>query len=307
MKNKWISYQNGNYEVRLCLEGPLSGTKVRQNNENCLIPSRPESLDIQISSYCEQGCEYCYAACDRSGRLADLRAPFFDTLPEWTEIAININNPIPRDELQAFLYRMREKNIIVNATVNQHLFMEEASREYLFALQRLGLLYGLGISLIEPTEELLELISVFENVVIHTIVGIITIDDLLFMRGHNLKILFLGYKTRGRGKEFGEQNTLQIAERTYVLEQEINKLQPHFKVLAFDNLALEQLNMRQHVSQEDFSSSFMGPEGFTSYYIDAVNSTFARSSTDEECWDIGNKTTQEMFEFIQEYYNVIGD
>ena len=49
------------------------------------------------------------------------------------------------------------------------------------------LLYGIGVSLVEPTEEFINKIQEFPNAVIHTIAGLLTKKDLVKLILKNLK------------------------------------------------------------------------------------------------------------------------
>lgn len=52
-----------------------------------------------------------------------------------------------------------------------------------------------------------------------------------------------------------------------------------FKVVSFDNLAIEQLNVRRLMTDEEWNEFYMGDDGTMTYYIDMVEHKFARSST----------------------------
>lgn len=57
MNNNWAHYKNGNYTVHINLN---NGTKIRENDLDSLIPSRPESIDCKITNQCDMGCPYCF-------------------------------------------------------------------------------------------------------------------------------------------------------------------------------------------------------------------------------------------------------
>ena len=80
---------------------------------------------------------------------------------------------------------------------------------------------------------------------------------------------------------------------------DIMRLTDHFDVVSFDNLALEQLHMRDKLSDEDWEMFYAGDDGTVTFYIDLVNGTFARSSLSEIHYPIGNKTVDEMFQVIR--------
>ena len=52
-----------------------------------------------------------------------------------------------------------------------------------------------------------------------------------------------------------------------------------FNVVSFDNLAIEQLNVKRLLSNEEWDEFYQGDDGSSTYYIDMVERKFARSST----------------------------
>lgn len=54
--NKWVSYKNGNYYVRINL---ADGTKIRENDLDNFRADFPESMDIKITNSCDMGCTFC--------------------------------------------------------------------------------------------------------------------------------------------------------------------------------------------------------------------------------------------------------
>ena len=108
-------YKNGNYSVKILSDG----TKIRETNDDEFIPSFAENCDIKITDKCDGGCPFCYEGCTTNGRHGDiLNYKFLDTLHPYTELAIN-GNDLSHPDLVPFMYKMREKKIILNMTVNQ--------------------------------------------------------------------------------------------------------------------------------------------------------------------------------------------
>ena len=52
-----------------------------------------------------------------------------------------------------------------------------------------------------------------------------------------------------------------------------------FKVVSFDNLAIEQLEVKRLVKDDEWEEFYMGDDGNFTYYIDMVERKFAQSST----------------------------
>ena len=75
----------------------------------------------------------------------------------------------------------------------------------------------------------------------------------------------------------------------------------HFHVVSFDNLALEQLNVKRLLSKEQWDSFYMGDDGTYTFYIDLVNEMFGESSliTKDKMYPITNNIT-EMFQTIRD-------
>ena len=269
------NYTNGNYNVMLMEDG----TKLRMSNEDHFEPAFAESYDIKITSVCTgSNCEYCYEGCGPKGKYAALNQPFFDTIHPGTEIAIN-GNDLSHPELFDFLQRMKNRSVIVNMTVNQIHF--EKYFDILKAWMNDKLIWGLGVSLVEPTTKFIMMMKQIPNAIIHVINGIVTVPQLIKLADNNFKVLILGYKQLQRGKDYYESNSFYVGE----LQRDLNKTlfdeiipQNWFNNISFDNLALEQLNVREHVNREAWEKNYLGEDGQFSFYIDAVDGTFAKNS-----------------------------
>lgn len=289
------TYQNGNTKTILYNDG----TKIHVTNDEEFKYNWAESCDVQISQCCDNGCEFCYAGCSPKGIHGDLTNwKFLHTMHPYTELAINLQFPTPPD-LMEFLYTMKAQNVFVNATINQRHFMSEYGQQFIKFLVKMDLIKGIGISLVEPTEGFINAVKEFPNAIIHVIAGVVKQSDIKFMMDKGLKILILGYKHKGRGNNFYKDNALEIESKIYNLESNIMDLTDHFDVVSFDNLALEQLHMRDKLSDEDWEMFYAGNDGTVTFYIDLVDGTFARSSLSDIHYPIGELTVDEMFQVIQ--------
>ena len=63
-----------------------------------------------------------------------------------------------------------------------------------------------------------------------------------------------------------------------MLKEELPNLINHFQVVSFDNLALEQLDVKTLLGDK-WNNFYMGDDGQFTMYIDAVTGTFGKSST----------------------------
>lgn len=52
-----------------------------------------------------------------------------------------------------------------------------------------------------------------------------------------------------------------------------------FKIVSFDNLAIDQLNVRRLMSDDEWNEFYMGDDSEFTYFIDMVERKFAKSST----------------------------
>lgn len=286
------SYINGNYSVKIYDDG----TKLRYTNDDEFIAEFPENIDLKVTNYCDAGCLYCHEDSTRAGRHSYPfpSFKFFDSLRPHTELAIGGGNPLSYPDLAKFLRAMKERNIICNITINQIHF--EKSWAYINFLSKAGLVKGIGVSVIKPTDKLLSLVEHTNNAVFHTILGIQTLDDFYRISKNNkkFKVLILGYKNFRRGSLYKNK---YIDINTTKLASKIMELKSDFQVLSFDNLAIEQLDLKSKVSKAEWKMYYMGDDGNHTMYIDLVNQRFARNSTSEK--------TYKLLDNIDDMFNII--
>lgn len=286
-------YKNGNYDVILLEDG----TKIRYNKLDNLTPSFAESIDCTITTKCDGGCEYCYLECNNKGVHASLNQPFFDTLHEGQELALN-GNDLTHPHLLAFLIKMKKQGVICNLTVNQKHFLRNVDR--LRVLCDFELIHGIGISLTDSSDErLYKELKRFPNAVIHTIDGLLTKEDIDNMSDKGIKMLILGYKIIGRGVEYFNQHELDIDNNVKYLRDNIEEISKHFAVVSFDNLSLQHLDMKSKLSEKEWDALYMGNEGQYTFFIDAVNKKFAVSSLTKEKYDLMD-SVDSMFGKVRE-------
>lgn len=266
------SYQNGNYRTAIYSDG----TKIRETEDDAFIADFPENIDIKITNQCDMGCPMCHEDSKPDGNHGDImNAKFIDTLRPYTELAIGGGNALAHPDLVPFLKKLRDKHIIANLTVNQTHFMQ--NKEFLMTLTKQKLIYGLGVSLNKASREFIDAIKCFDNAVIQVINGLITYGELEILADNDLKMLILGYKEFRRGKEFKARNPY-IENNQIGLKESLKDLIPRFKVVSFDNLAIEQLDVKSLMTEEQWNEFYMGDDGNFTMYIDMVTETFAKNS-----------------------------
>ena len=289
------TYVNGNTIVTMYNDG----TKVRYTRDGQIpAPEFPESMDLKITNRCDLVCEMCSMRSTPDGDHADLDDPILDTIRPYTELAIGGGNPLEHPNLFAFLSRMQSKKVICNLTVNAAHFIPNAA--YLDWLSENGLIHGLGISVPEYVpEKLFSFLPRFPNAVIHTIAGYTPMKVFDRLANKNLNLLVLGYKNMGSGEEYMHSHPDLIASYFSALEDKLPSMRSQFKAIAFDNLAVQQLRLRDKMSQKEWDSLYMGDDGDFTMYIDLVKHTYAASSTHKPR-PIDASSIKELFQHVKE-------
>lgn len=285
-------YKNGNYNVRMY----SNGTKVRFNDKDHFAPAFAENCDVKITDKCDGGCPFCYEGCTANGKHGDILNPkFLDTLHPYTELAIN-GNDLSHPDLIPFMHKMQGKKIILNMTVNQMHF--ERHFDVIKEWTDKKLIYGLGVSLREPTVEFVNKIKQIPNSVIHIINGIFSNDDYEILKDNGLKVLILGYKQLRRGTDYYNSCHDDVQSKMSWLYGKLGDVLVHFEVVSFDNLAIEQLQVKRFLTNEEWESFYMGDDGSFTFYIDMVEGTFGKNSLATERYSILDNV-DDMFKKIK--------
>ena len=241
----------------------------------------------------------CYEGCTANGKHGDLfKYPFINTLHAYTELALN-GNDLDHPDIEKFLEFLREKKVFANITVNQNQFF--ANYDRIKDWQEKKMVYGIGVSLQNATDELIEKMNSIPNTVLHTIVGILSEDDIMKLKDHNIKILLLGYKQLQRGVNYLNSHNDEVNKNKQYVYDNLSDITNWFKVVSFDNLAIEQLDVKRIVPENEWEEFYMGDDGGYTFYIDMVKGEFSKNSIAQDRYPIGEKTIDEMFQFIQEH------
>lgn len=270
-------YKNGNVNTTIYSDG----TKERFTYDDEFYPAFAENMDIKICNRCGRGCPWCHEGSTPDGKLGDImNERFIDTLHPYQEVALGGGNVLEHPDLIPFLYKLKDKKVIPNITLNQKHF--EDNIDLVDDLISNKLIYGLGISLENPTTEFIEKVKRFPNAVIHVINGIVDGLQISMMADQDLKILILGYKNLRRGANFISREHIEVKAHQYWLYKNLPDLINKFAVVSFDNLAIEQLAIKERwneFSDRPWDEFYAGDDGMNTYYIDMVERKFARSST----------------------------
>ena len=290
-------YKNGNYYVEIWNDG--TKIRIQPDDDADFIPAFAENCDVKITDCCDGGCPFCYEGCTPEGKHGELlNLPLWDSLHPFTELAIN-GNDLSHPQLEQFLERMKEKQVIVNMTVNQKHFQRYYGR--LCRLSDSGLIHGIGISLVKTDPYCVDMVGkMFSNTVIHTIAGVTTPEQYKAMYDKGLKILILGYKFLGRGPQFYENNKGKILSNMMWITHNLEEIVNRFNVVSFDNLGLEQLAVKESgiLSDDEWNEFYMGDDGNYTFYIDLVKGEFAKNSVSDKRYPLLDNI-DDMFQKIR--------
>ena len=292
-------YKNGNTIVRI----ESDGTKIRYIPDNAIPhPEYPESIDIKITNKCDVTplCAMCHEQACADGEHADLLDPLLETLKPYTELAIGGGNPMIHPHLVSFLNKMKKQNVICNITVHWKTFTEYFYT--LKALQDEELIHGVGVSVNEQVPcEVLNMLCEMKNIVVHVVMGVAGEEVIRQLQNRGLKILLLGYKMFGRGITYKLLNKRTVEKNIGWIYDNLEDIMKTFEITSFDNLAVEQLDMKKRLEPELYDKVFMGEDGSFTMYIDLVKKEYSKSSTSMR-YNIDENDISKLFANLKERY-----
>jgi hypothetical protein len=271
-------YLNGNLHIKL----ESNGSRTIGCFEDKLVPNYPLNIDIRVSTSCSFANTLCKNFCHESAVVKGKDCDYevlkskLRGLPKGIELAIGCNKLTI--ELYKFLEWCNEQEYVANLTINQgHLSRDLAM--LLLAIDN-NLVQGIGISYrselpFNIPKQLLE----YEHVVFNVIIGIDNFNDVTNLSTKGVKrLVVLGMKDFGNylNKADYSNNNLQYKEWIWNISKWFGNDAP-FDNISFDNLAVEQLQMKRLLSTEQYNS-FYNYE--FSMYIDAANQIYRPSSRD---------------------------
>ena len=274
-----MRYKNGNADVWLDLR---DGTRVIEYPDNePLTLQTPLNIDIRVSTQCPYGydaitkqstCVFCHESALVNGQECHygiLQQVLIDAnLPMGTEIALGVNQVT--DDLIQFVKNLWKLGLVVNITMNERYIIEFGDT----GLKRLlPYVFGLGISYrsLQGCLSLPDWIADYPHTVIHVINGIDDFDDVKELGVKYRKLLVLGEKDFGFNRGKVNLDTPQHKQ----WKSNIMQLTKIFDIVSFDNLGLQQLEIRGKITDEEYKSFYQGEH---SMYINAVEQYFAPSS-----------------------------
>lgn len=300
-------YLNGNYLVKTSSYGStffgIEKRALRVGEE--LKSAFPDSIDLKISNRCSHGCPFCHESSTKEGRVLNLEKTkeILEQLPaKPIEIAVGGGNILEcLNETEDILDWLLEKGFRtrVTITLNDLKSTGNSSLDDRITKLLLDKVEGLGVSVsslkdIKLTKnsvdyfksslldytDLGKKLGYGPQAVYHVIAGITPVNDIKWIV-ENTKgsVLVLGYKQWGRAKD---TNLPDMNDLKHYLKNLIQNINTDLKSLGFDNLAIEQLGIKEMVGEDKWKGIYLGDEGSCSMYIDAVKGEFARTSRSPE-------------------------
>ena len=300
-------YTNGNYKVLLL----NNGTKVRYTNDDKFMPEFPENIDIKLTNNCPYNCEFCHENSSPTGESVDIKKLWKKlsdlALPSDIELALGGGALSTINNFKQLIISLPQ---ITNITINQKELNNIAFFNQLVWLStNYKNIFGIGISFNDMNDQksilrLKQLSSAApDSVVYHTIYGITTKEEyeFLYNKLHAQKVLVLGYKNFRRGEVYKSNHLEQMLENQKSFDKNLSVYREKFPTLSFDCLAVEQLNLKDKISDEDWNKYYMGDDGQFTMYIDLVKNEFAKNSSSSKRYKIqSGQTIRDLFKIIRE-------
>lgn len=293
-------YINGNTLVTLYDDG----TRTMFTKDDEFDLEFPINIDTKITDNCNNVAP-CNAFCHENSKPGGKHAPlsnfkFVNSLVAGTEVALGGGALTTHPKLEEILIKFKKKGVITNVTVHIQEVLNKA--DMLADFQKRGLIHGIGVS-VQPhefTELEKEQLSKLNNVVFHIINGIFDIGFLgeLSKAIAHPKLLILGYKDFGRGHQLYDKTRNLIEIKQNAMKNNLNEIIKMFDVVSFDNLAIEQLDIKNQVSKEEWEHCYQGDEGSLSMYVDAVKGEYAINSIAVKRYKITNNI-RSMFRTVK--------
>lgn len=291
------SYTNGNVKITLY----DNGTRIQEwDDSQSPNYELPISMDIKITNYCDRNplCSYCHEMSSLNGKHGDLDYLFniIKDLNPGTEIALGGGDPLTHPDLIEFLQKCQEIKLIPNITVNSFILNNQDKIHLLNYLIINKLVYGVGVSISDDFDfGLIKKLDNLNNVVYHVIAGVENVSILDKIKESPVKkVLILGYKEFGKGIKFYSEDVFKSLDNWYLnIDKYIKKMH-----LSFDNLGITQLNIKSHLSEQEWDSFYQGDDGLSTMYIDAVKQEIAKSSVSSLRYPLKGRM-KDLFETIK--------
>ena len=244
----------------------------------------PESIDIKITERCDNDCPFCYENASKVGRhcgYLDFTKMIDEISGHTAEVALGGGNPLLHPHILDMLDHAIDCHVLPAITVRDTdmlVFLENTEltpqMERIFDCAAVGLSFS-DLDTIEKVFELSNQWFRYKRIsyTVHFINRVHVIEDVLQHTERNEwnDVLILGYKDCGRGATYKPEHG-DMGAKTLL------NLPDFYGNVMFDNLAVEQLEVRNHVSDSEWKMFFGGHDGEYTMAVDLVNMRFAKNS-----------------------------
>ena len=211
-------YKNGNYWVAYNYSGRI---RLKFDGGEC-IPEFPELIDLKITDKCLHGCPFCYMGSTKEGKHADLELLkcvvgnlHNHNKNRRIEFSIGGGNILLYPHLDELFEYMTREGHIVNTTINAKDCEELINNETLFKVF-VKYVSAIGISVTDENEielinalcEKFQSVHSYPQITLHLIPEYLGLEKCvkIITKARNSErwvysVLFLGFKTNGRGEK----------------------------------------------------------------------------------------------------------
>lgn len=235
--NKGNLIKNGNYYVLLDYQdNKRLALRLSETADMELIPEHPELVDIKLTDVCHIGCAWCYqdsTSDSLHGDLETIKTVIRSLNPQITEVAFGGGDVLQHPNIVEILEYSRECGLTSsNITMNWQSVMRYSNK----VKEVMPLLDAIGVSItgkgqIKQVVEKLKEIDCFtpSRICFHVIPDLYSKEMILKILcelkeySSESDVLFLGYKTNGRGKSVQPVHVQDIDEIIeYIIENKIS-------------------------------------------------------------------------------------
>lgn len=288
---KYGTYVNGNYFVSIDSYGNKTRRTFRRGEE--FNPEFPEGIDLKITNKCSHGCPFCHESSIPEGKSFDLEKTkeILSNLPHAPiELAVGGGNVLEiKKDLLKFLTWAKDYGFRTAITLKEE---DALNDEFIRNIKLLEAVDAIGISRMsyKDPDSQNHYYPGYTIVVNHIIPGVFPIEDFDTLLENEERILILGYKTFGRGINYKPKNLEEWKDKIKKTLWNLRNSGGDYKI-GFDNLAIEQLGIKDSLLDDEWLKSYMGDEFSCTMYIDAVEGILGHASHIEEgrqSWDDEN-------------------
>lgn len=298
--------KNGNYFILIGSEDDKRlALRLSEQPDMELVPKYPELVDIKLTDVCHIGCAWCYQDSTSNSKHGntELIKTVIKSLPTWTEVAFGGGDVLQHPDIVEILTFARNNGLTSsNVTMNWQSIMRYPDK----VKEVMPLLDAIGVSItgkgqIQKVIEKLQELDCYRpsRICFHIIPDLYSKDLLIKILNEVAEnapqsdVLFLGYKTNGRGhlvktKPKHADDMREIVN--YIIEKNIN-LQCDTKFIQ------DYLDVIKEVSSP---LTYDIKEGEYSMNIDCVENFYSIASYNlSHTWEINDN-----FNIVEAFANV---